>query len=485
MKKIFGVNILTVMVFFFSAEFFPQTIDGEWYCAYATIDDQPNATGNRTISVAVYGENDFVALVNRPPTFNFYLVAYKDADSVNGRLGYYPYAGSNNIMNWLYFFDQVPLNDPNDMAYYNMDGKHLVFVANNDEARNILVFEATGDSIESYPMRLSTGTEYIWAIDIDKQGRVYLTRPGTETTPGTIVIYDGPADDPAWSTVYQTTPKHEITLPEPGEARGITVNDDGTVIYVSNVHTRKVYCYLGDPSSGYTLYTGFNFSVDDIVTDGTDTLYPGPFGLQLMPEKNILFVAHSTNFTNTLLGYSFSRVYLVNPNTGEKLDTIDVAEWNRAQTGVYNNNAPGNVSGYGSTYNADFDENFNVYVNSYYGWTIDKWVYTGTLPTIPLTIVGLERDEIIEPFSFTLSQNYPNPFNPVTIIEFSLDEDSEIDLSVYSMTGQLITTLIKSSQFSKGNYKVTFDASKLASGNYIYKLKSNGRQLVRKMSLLK
>ena len=89
------------------------------------------------------------------------------------------------------------------------------------------------------------------------------------------------------------------------------------------------------------------------------------------------------------------------------------------------------------------------------------------------------------PSEFSLNQNYPNPFNPTTTIEFSVAENSPIKLSVYSLTGELVTHLINSSNFGKGTYRVTFDATKLASGNYIYVLDTGSNVISKKMSLIK
>ncbi|MEW6004061.1 MAG: glucoamylase family protein [Stygiobacter sp.] len=95
-----------------------------------------------------------------------------------------------------------------------------------------------------------------------------------------------------------------------------------------------------------------------------------------------------------------------------------------------------------------------------------------------LNAIGFTADQTnIEdknlPFEFELYQNYPNPFNPNTFIEFSLPVSSRIDLKVYDMLGREIITLA-SGKYNAGNYKVNFDASKLASGMYIYRLIANG-----------
>ena len=68
-------------------------------------------------------------------------------------------------------------------------------------------------------------------------------------------------------------------------------------------------------------------------------------------------------------------------------------------------------------YDLDFDANKNLYTISYYGWTVEKWKYTGTLPTI---ISSMKQISNSLPKYFTLEQNYPNPFNPTTIIRFSI-----------------------------------------------------------------
>ncbi len=85
---------------------------------------------------------------------------------------------------------------------------------------------------------------------------------------------------------------------------------------------------------------------------------------------------------------------------------------------------------------------------------------------------------------FTLSQNYPNPFNPNTEIIFNLPESGITSLKVYDMLGREVATLIDHN-LSSGIHSVTFDASNFASGIYLYRLISNGREMIRKMTLLK
>ena len=85
---------------------------------------------------------------------------------------------------------------------------------------------------------------------------------------------------------------------------------------------------------------------------------------------------------------------------------------------------------------------------------------------------------------FELLQNYPNPFNPVTTISYRLAALSTVELTLFNMLGQKIKTLVNEKQ-PAGEYRVSFDASGLASGVYIYQLRYNNKMLSRKMLLLR
>ena len=88
------------------------------------------------------------------------------------------------------------------------------------------------------------------------------------------------------------------------------------------------------------------------------------------------------------------------------------------------------------------------------------------------------------PESLTLAQNYPNPFNPATQIEYSVPEASHVRLTVYDMLGREIAVLVDQNR-EPGSYQVSFDASALSSGVYLYRLESAGQTLTRKMTLVK
>lgn len=87
------------------------------------------------------------------------------------------------------------------------------------------------------------------------------------------------------------------------------------------------------------------------------------------------------------------------------------------------------------------------------------------------------------PTAFGLSQNYPNPFNPTTNIELSLPVASNYKLTIYNVLGQAVQSF---EGHSEAGYKtITWNASALASGIYLYRVEAGSYTATRKMVLLK
>jgi hypothetical protein len=102
-----------------------------------------------------------------------------------------------------------------------------------------------------------------------------------------------------------------------------------------------------------------------------------------------------------------------------------------------------------------------------------------------VTIDNLMVSSELRPTKYTLEQNYPNPFNPSTVIEFSLPEDiSNVKLSIYNALGEKMTELINTSLVS-GRYSFTWNAQNVATGTYIYELRTDNFVSVKKMLLMK
>ncbi len=91
----------------------------------------------------------------------------------------------------------------------------------------------------------------------------------------------------------------------------------------------------------------------------------------------------------------------------------------------------------------------------------------------------------VVPPVYALAQNYPNPFNPSTMIAFSVAKSGKATLAVFNLLGQQVATLFDSYAEPGRMYQITFEASKLASGLYLYRLEAEGATSTRKMMLVR
>ena len=89
----------------------------------------------------------------------------------------------------------------------------------------------------------------------------------------------------------------------------------------------------------------------------------------------------------------------------------------------------------------------------------------------------------LTPKHYALSQNYPNPFNPGTTISFALPVAGNYTLTIYNVNGQVVNEVTGS--LEAGVHEYYWDASRVASGMYLYKLTSGAFSATKKMVLLK
>ncbi len=98
--------------------------------------------------------------------------------------------------------------------------------------------------------------------------------------------------------------------------------------------------------------------------------------------------------------------------------------------------------------------------------------------------LDLDDDRCVLPGNFHLLDNYPNPFNNSTTIEFDLENSGEVKLDIYDLLGREVGVIV-SDYLNAGYHRYVFDADKIASGVYLYRLSFKGHTKSRKMILLK
>ncbi|MCK4857496.1 MAG: T9SS type A sorting domain-containing protein [candidate division Zixibacteria bacterium] len=161
----------------------------------------------------------------------------------------------------------------------------------------------------------------------------------------------------------------------------------------------------------------------------------------------------------------YSGGYLVE----EVRNNIMLAQVNRTQ---YTHDAHGNVI-------AELDQ----------VWLASAWVNESRSVYVyePSLAVRIDNEEL--PSVFELSQNYPNPFNPTTVIRYSLFTGAQVEITVFNVLGQKVTTLENGVQ-PAGVYETTWDGTDgfgraVTSGVYFYRIKAGDYNETRKMMLLK
>jgi photosystem II stability/assembly factor-like uncharacterized protein len=99
------------------------------------------------------------------------------------------------------------------------------------------------------------------------------------------------------------------------------------------------------------------------------------------------------------------------------------------------------------------------------------------------TLVDADDDTPVAA-QFQLGQNYPNPFNPSTTIKYTVAGAGNVELKVYDIRGKEVAVLVNENK-TPGEYQAAFNAENLSSGVYIYRLKTGGRILSKKMIFMK
>ncbi|APF17036.1 FG-GAP-like repeat-containing protein [Caldithrix abyssi] len=243
-----------------------------------------------------------------------------------------------------------------------------------------------------------------------------------------------------------------------GFARGMEVSSDGTKMIPGNLDAgvHKLYVY------GTTDYV--NYPV-------VDSVYKDNQGAPMLTTQSV-----------TLDRFGGDEIFWVSQDNsygGGGADQLDNAlvmlNFHNMTYGYVWMPDPG-ASGYTGPRGAALaSDGQTCYVANWNGGVVYK--YNISIPT------AIERDHKVVS-GYQLEQNYPNPFNPVTNIKFYLPKAEKVELTVYNMLGQKVATLVNEN-LNAGYKTVTFDASNLASGVYVYVLKAGDVKLSKKMTLLK
>ena len=206
------------------------------------------------------------------------------------------------------------------------------------------------------------------------------------------------------------------------------------------------------------------FGVHSTATDGFDPLFDAPRPPRSPNDKfiEISFTADGKDYPN--LTSSYARDYRKSSESGWEI--LVTASHEGVVTLRWDNSMISQISADMKVELYDVAGGRVIDMKKVDSYSFDQ---TGTTRRFLVN-----RNETKVPVSFELVQNYPNPFNPSTKMQFSLPVDADVKLEVYDCVGRLVSVLANG--FMKAGYhEISFDASQLASGVYIYRLSAVGK----------
>lgn len=291
---------------------------------------------------------------------------------------------------------------------------------------------------------LANATAIKPAFDADNDMFTGFVIPGT----GGVNIFDKD-----FNSLGNTTPALDTTR---GYSRTLSVSKDGKDVYFCSYSPRYVLKVHSDNGS-IGPYSKVDTLFQDLAVESID--WHPKTGYLWISSGNIFAPCNGAKYTN----FSFYGFKLPNYTT-----PVDSFTWN--------GNTSDDPRPRGIAFSPTGDTVYVTQFNSGTREIVQRFIGKAT--------VGVQPEPGTVARTFSLEQNYPNPFNPSTGIKFSVNNGGQTTLKVYSLLGREVSTLVNE-RLNAGVYSVTFNASNLPSGTYFYTLNVDGRQISKKMMLLK
>jgi hypothetical protein len=421
--------------------------------------------------------NNWVATSSYPPvdegkagpfplgfTFKYYGVDYTNVwFCSNGFLSFI------DITNAAMTNAQIPNSAiPNNMIagiWDDLDGKTTGKVYYKQEATKFIV------QYDNWPGYSASTGPFTWQFVIHKNGKVvlyYKTITGTSTS-ATVGIENHNGTDGLQVAYNAAYLQNNLALQFSAEPEWLTAeNIQGTVYNGNSIAVLLDFVTEGLDSGDYSM---------DMVITSNDPLHSEiivPIAMKItsiVPVELSSFTAENVDGEVVLKWQTATETN----NQGFEIEratssTTPVQDWTKVSF----------VEGRGTTTGlTEYSYKDKITNPGNYVYRLKQIDFDGTYEYSQEIEV-----EVFSPTKFSLEQNYPNPFNPSTTIKFALPVDSRVKINVYNTVGQLVETLVDK-ELESGYHEVNFNASRLASGVYLYQLQAKDYVSVKKMLLIK
>jgi len=266
---------------------------------------------------------------------------------------------------------------------------------------------------------------------------------------------------------------------------------DGGRSWVTSAPSRFYSYYtdvaLGADSAVALLFAGRQVlrSSDDGSSWRTDTLSGNYNALAYQGARQVWIVGDSGRILHASeISMALSRQHsgsMIKLNAAAAIDSLTV--WVVGDSGAIFKTLDGGTTWVLLTAGTSANLYALSFVDSYHGWIVGD---SGTIIRVAQGVPsGIKESPSTEqPFRFSLLQNYPNPFNPTTTIRYSLPQRTHVMLTVFNILGQDVATLVDAAE-EPGEHSVRFEGKRLATGVYIYRLKTGESVETRCMMLTK
>lgn len=466
------------------------TFRTEFYEADYSGKKVPKTPINLTGIALVFTPNNYMAarssadmeLIAQPDSLKSYWMASARANS-------FPYYLDKN-------------NTSNGASYGYVDGRHRLYVATrSSNPQKIMVLCATSGAVmDSIPVPTdAVGTLPINRVAVSTDGKIFVNNVQAA------VGKDSPFQIHMWDSeksVPQLVVNYTDNIGRLGDSFLVTgkASDNSLTLLTSGDGSKLVKFSTTDKGKTFTpsviTLSGASTAVSSVQIDTNGTFYAKKIGGplvhytaqgslldtvksdQIAPEGGAIRLLYKNNQKLLLLYRAQGFV----EQESEIADVIDITNQPKVVARTASIGSNPNPEGTGSV--DYFQKSDSAYVVLVFGTNNGVGAFSDRV-LVPESV----SNEKGIPTEYALNQNYPNPFNPSTVISFSLKSQSRVTLEVFNILGQKVATLLNG-QMNMGSQQVTFNANRLATGVYVYRLNVQGADgakfvSVKKMMLMK